>query len=111
MTKRRTKLEWYVLDVDGQDTLRTRVTKKGLKEALEQLAEWTEKYERSDLYNSFDPEDEDQLDMRNDLAPRIELYEQNQINDGFAWEQEDYYHYQPEDGGMPKKAQRLWDNR
>ena len=110
--KRRTKLEWYVVDADGADTLFAPITKAGLKEALEQLAEWTEEYERSDLYNSFDPEDEDQLEMRNDLAPRIELYEQDQYDDGRGhWEQEDYYHYQPEDGGMPKKAQRLWDNR
>ena len=98
--KRRTKLEWYVLDTDGQDTLRTRVTKKGLREALEQLAEWTE------LYNAL-PESE----KMEGIEPRIELYEQDQYYDGFAWEQEDYYHYQPEDGGMPEKAQRLWDNR
>ena len=111
MTKRRTKLEWYVVDADGQDTFTTGLTKKGLKEALEQLAEWTEEYEGSELYKSFDPEDEDQLDMRNGIAPRIELYEQTQYDDGRGWQQEDCYNYQPEDGGMPKKAQRIWDNR
>jgi len=109
--KKRTKIQWQVTDTDGQDTLFTRITKKGLKEALEQLAEWTEEYERSDLYKSFDSADEDEAEMRDGLAPRIELYEQDQCNDGFAWEQTGYYYYQPEDGGMPKKAQRLWDNK
>ena len=100
MTKRRTKLQWQVTDTDGQDTLFSRITKKGLVEALEQLAEWTE------IYNAL-PESE----KFEGCEPRIELYEQDQINEGFAWEQTGSYYYDPEDGGMPKKAQKIWNNK
>ena len=110
--RRRIKQEWQVTDRDGRATYFTPVTKKGLQEALEMLAIWTEEWEQTEQYKSFDETDEDQLDLRDDMAPRIELYEQYQEFGGFAWEQ--YCmptYYCPIDQRLPKKAQRLWDNK
>lgn len=111
MAKRRTKLEWQVTSSEetGREVYFFSITKKGLKEALEQLNEFWVEYAIEIKDGNFES-DEDFEDMIA-LGPRIELYEQDQCDDGRGWEQEDCYYYNPEDGGMPKRAQKLWDNQ
>lgn len=111
--RRRIKREWQVTDVDGRDTEHRPVTKQGLIKALERLSEWTKEWFESDLYKSFDATDEDEREERDDLAPRIELYEQYQKFDGWDWEQwTSPEYYSPEEELLPtKKIQKIWDNR
>ena len=108
MSKIKTTLDWQVTDTDGADIHHTDLTKQGLQEALELLAEWTEEYEQSELYHSFDVNNEEELEERNDLAPRIELYEQDLDED---LNQVDFRYYCPNTEALPRIAQRIWNNR
>jgi len=111
MTKRRIKLEWQVTSSEetGREVYFFSITKKGLKEALEQLNEFWAEY--SEIIKSGNFESDEDFEDMIAAGPRIELYEQDQVADEFGWEQEDSHYYDPEDGGMPKRAQNLWDNR
>ena len=111
MTKRRTKLEWQVTSSEetGREVYFFSITKKGLKEALEQLNEFWIEY--SEIIRGGNFESDEDFDAMIEAGPRIELYEQDQVADEFGWEQTGSYHYDPEDGGMPKRAQKLWDNQ
>ena len=110
MAKRRTKLEWQVTSSEERrEVYFFSVTKKGLASALEQLNEFWTEYSEIIRGGNFES-DEDFEDMIV-AGPRIELYEQDQEDSGFEWVQTDCYYYNPEDGGMPKRAQKLWDNQ
>tara|TARA_R100000654_G_scaffold18151_1_gene37980 strand:+ start:62 stop:400 length:339 start_codon:yes stop_codon:yes gene_type:complete len=112
MTKRRTKLEWQVTSSEetGREVYFFSITKKGLKEALEQLNEFWIEY--SEIIRGGNFESDEDFDAMISAGPRIELYEQDQIKDDFGhWGQTFSCYYSPEYGGMPKKAQRIWDNR
>jgi hypothetical protein len=99
--KRRTLRQWQVTDIDGRDTLFTPITQAGLKKALIQLKEWTEKY------NALP--DSEKIEG---IEPRIELCVQKQFDEGFGWDVIDSYYYCPYAELLDtKKAQKLWDNR
>ena len=111
MTKRRTKREWQATSCEetGREVYFFSITKKGIKEALEQLNEFWAVYTELIKDGSF--ESDEDFDAMISAGPRIELYEQDQINDGFYWAQADSQYYDPEEGGMPDKAQKIWNNR